>query len=129
MAGHDLDLHAAAPLVSTHSVAVAGPAIHAGYAAPALHAVHAPAGLGGNGFGYGGHFSPMPVQEVKLVPVPQPVPVAQPYPVDKPYAVPVDKPYTVPIDKPIAAPYVAKVIQPMVHKQTVVSSHVLSAHK
>ncbi|XP_017462465.1 PREDICTED: chorion class A protein L11-like, partial [Rhagoletis zephyria] len=51
----------------------------------------APAGLGGHGFGHGGHFSPMPVQTIQLVPVPQPVPVAQPIPVDKPYAVPIDK--------------------------------------
>lgn len=70
----------------------------AGYGAPlagpilaAPYAVAAPAGLGGNGFGLGGHFSPMPVQTVQLVGVPQPVPVAQPIPVDKPYAVPVDQ--------------------------------------
>ncbi|KAH9407534.1 hypothetical protein TYRP_012356 [Tyrophagus putrescentiae] len=86
----------------------------------------APAGLGGHGFGHGGHFSPMPVQTIQLVPVPQPVPVAQPIPVDKPYAVPIDKPYTVPVDRPVPAPYVAKVIQPVVHKQTVVSKAILS---
>ncbi|KAH9409638.1 hypothetical protein TYRP_010648 [Tyrophagus putrescentiae] len=102
----------------------------AGYAAgpilAAPYAVAAPAGLGGNGFGLGGHFSPMPVQTIQLVGVPQPVPVAQPVPVDKPYAVPVDQPYTVPVDRPVAAPYVAKVVQPVVHKQTVLSSAVLS---
>lgn len=41
----------------------------------------------------------------------------------------VDKPYTVPVDRPVPAPYVAKVVQPMIHKQTVVSSAILPAHK
>jgi len=118
------------------SVAVAVPALPYGYGAygaplavAAPVAIAAPAGLGGNGFGLGGHFSPMPVQTVQLVGVPQPVPVAQPVPVDKPYSVPVDQPYTVPIDRPVAAPYVAKVVQPVVHKQTVVSSAILAGHK
>lgn len=87
--------YAAAPLALGHtaSMAIAGPAIAAypaAYPAAYGYATHgpAPAGLGGHGFGHGGHFSPMPMQEVRLVGVPQPYPVAQPIPVDKPYAVP-----------------------------------------
>lgn len=57
-----------------------------GYGAPyglaAPVAIAAPAGLGGNGFGLGGHFSPMPVQTVQLVGIPQAIPVAKPVPVD-----------------------------------------------
>lgn len=107
-----------------------GLGLHGGLLAAPLAVAHAaPAGLGGNGFGHGGHFSPVPVQTVKLVGVPQPVPVGVPTPVDAPYTVPVDRPYAVPVDKPIAAPYVAKVIQPQIHKQTVISSHILPAHK
>lgn len=84
--------YAAAPLSLGHtaSMAIAGPAL-AAYPAAYGYAAHgpAPAGIpGGYGFGPGGHFSPMPMQEIQLVGVPQPYPVAQPIPVDKPYAVP-----------------------------------------
>ncbi|KAH9397098.1 hypothetical protein TYRP_003404 [Tyrophagus putrescentiae] len=78
----------------------------------------------GDGFGPGGHFALMPKAEVKYVPILHPVPVPEPIPVDKPYPVPYDQPYPVKVDRPIAKPYISKVIQPVIHKKTIVQSHI-----
>src|SRR5699024_10000145 len=78
----------------------------------------------GDGFGPGGHFAEMPKPDVKYVPIPEPVPVPVPTPIDKPYAVYQDQPYPVKVDRPIAKPYISKVIQPVIHKKTIVQSHI-----
>lgn len=80
------------------NLAYAGHGYAGAYGAPLAYggpvAVASPAGLGGVGFGLGGHFSPVPVQTVQYVGVPQPYAVAKPIPVDQPYSVPVDQPYS-----------------------------------
>ena len=37
---------------------------------------------------------------------------------------PYDQPYPVKVDRPIAKPYISKVIQPVIHKKTIVQSHI-----
>lgn len=78
----------------------------------------------GDGFGPGGHFSLMPRQEVISLPVKIPVQTAKPVPVDSPYPVLVDKPFPVHLERIIPKPFISKVIQPLIHKQTIIKSHI-----
>lgn len=105
------------------------PYLEHGLAGPVLSYHASPAGLGGEGFGLPGHYSPVPVQTVKLIGIPQPVPVRVPQPVDQPYLVPVPRAVPLIQEKTVLNPYISKVIQPQIHKQTVISSHVLPTHK